>query len=411
MADAGTGEPVSPTALEQQFTMFKTFQAMGLNPKGDTPEDFDEWIKSYVHRSKEVDVKPPRAMQHSLTLPTTDTGAIPRSGKVTTSVTTTSHPPKIRTFSGGDNKGETPYDIWRYEVEMIRKDPSYTVAQKDFAIRRSLAGSAARTIMYQGLEQSIEEILVTLDSVYGSVDNKEQLLAEFYSARQKEDEDVTTWSNRLQEIIGRGLEKKVIKHQEVNTMLHNMLYTGLRQDLKDISGHKFDTITDYNSLRVELRRIEKDHLPRKTNKPHPAKAVTSVEKTDFEELKGMVQQLTHTVAELKNRPPYQPQSYQYRPRFNNRGRGMRGYQQPRLPMNSPGQRPFLPPSIQRWQAPIWQQQQMNQPPSQDQQQAEETPIVCNRCGQEGHIQRGCRVRLDHSRRDLNSRKPGQRGRF
>ena len=43
-----------------------------------------------------------------------------------------------------------------------------------------------------------------LDSAYGRADNKEQLFAEFYSTRQRDDENVTTWSNRLQDILGKG---------------------------------------------------------------------------------------------------------------------------------------------------------------------------------------------------------------
>jgi hypothetical protein len=43
-----------------------------------------------------------------------------------------------------------------------------------------------------------------------SVDNKEQLLAEFYSAIQRDDEDVTTWSNRLPDILDKGLDKGLV---------------------------------------------------------------------------------------------------------------------------------------------------------------------------------------------------------
>ena len=226
-------EPASPTVLQQQYdTMFKTFQAMGLNPKGDTPEDFDQWIKDYTAQTKQ------KQKPHGLTLPTnpptSTSGAIPKQKTDATDtkpvvVTTSSQPPKLRSFSGGDNKNKTPYVIWRCEVRMIQKDPSYSMSQKDIAIRRSLTGSAARMVMYQD-HKTIDDLLVTLDSVFGNVDNKEQILAEFYSARQKDDEDVTTWSNRLKTILGRTMEKQLVLPTEVNTMLHNMFYTGLRQD-------------------------------------------------------------------------------------------------------------------------------------------------------------------------------------
>ena len=93
-------------------------------------------------------------------------------------------------------------------------------------------------------------------------------------------------------------------------MLHAMLWTGLRQELKDISGHKYDTIKDFNKLRVALRQIEKDHKPT-SSKPNTAKAATasSTDRSDFEELKGMVQQLQHTVTELQQQ---QEPEYKYR---------------------------------------------------------------------------------------------------
>jgi type I site-specific restriction endonuclease len=103
-------------------------------------------------------------------------------------------------------------------------------------IRRSLTGSAARLVMYQGHDKPIDKILDVLNSVYGTVDNKEQLLAEFYSARQRDDEDVTTWSNRLQD------------YRDMHSILHAMSWRGLRQELKDISGHKHDMIKDFLSL-------------------------------------------------------------------------------------------------------------------------------------------------------------------
>ena len=160
-----------------------------------------------------------------------------------------SYPSKVRVFSGGDNKIETPYDIWRYDVKKALMDPSYTKEQKEFAIRRSLTGSAARLVMYQGHDKPID---------------KEQLLAEFYSARQRDDEDVTTWSNRLQDILGKGLEKGLVDYRDMNTMLHAMLWRGLRQELKDISGHKNDMIKDFNQPRVALRQLEKDHQPKRS---------------------------------------------------------------------------------------------------------------------------------------------------
>ncbi|CAC5413884.1 unnamed protein product [Mytilus coruscus] len=67
-----------PDKIQQQYdTMYSTFQAMGLNPKGDTPEDLDKWIKDYISHQKEykplenVLLSPP-----PITAPKTETGAV-----------------------------------------------------------------------------------------------------------------------------------------------------------------------------------------------------------------------------------------------------------------------------------------------------------------------------------------------
>ena len=46
-------------------------------------------------------------------------------------------------------------------------------------------------VMYQD-HKTIDDLLGTHGSVYGNVDNKEHIIAEFYSAHQKDDENFTT---------------------------------------------------------------------------------------------------------------------------------------------------------------------------------------------------------------------------
>lgn len=42
-------------------------------------------------------------------------------------------------------------------------------------------------------------------------------------------------------------------------MLYGKLWIGLRDDLKDVSGYKYDIIEDFNKLQIVLRQIEKDY--------------------------------------------------------------------------------------------------------------------------------------------------------
>lgn len=116
--------------------------------------------------------------------------------------------------------------------------PSYNKQQTEFAIRRSLTGPAARLVMHHGKEKHIDQIMEILDSVQGIIDNKERPLAEFHSARQRKDEDITRLKNRLQDILGKGLWTGIVSHTETNSILHAMLQTGLGQELKDINEYK-----------------------------------------------------------------------------------------------------------------------------------------------------------------------------
>ncbi len=55
---------------------------------------------------------------------------------------------------------------------------------------------------------------------------------------------------------------------KTNDMLRSMLWTGMRQELKDVSGYKFDSIKDFDKLRVEMRKLEQEHAKGKQTKQH-----------------------------------------------------------------------------------------------------------------------------------------------
>ncbi|VDI30104.1 Hypothetical predicted protein [Mytilus galloprovincialis] len=101
-------------------------------------------------------------------------------------------------------------------------------------------------------------------------------------------------------------------------MLRSMLWTGLKTSLKDLSGHKYDTIKTFDALRVAIRHIEGDHLLRESShssKPHTSKAATDVKEapSEIEELKGMIHQLVNrmdTYETNKQTPPWQQQQSQ-----------------------------------------------------------------------------------------------------
>ena len=204
--------------------------------------------------------------------------------------------PRISVFSG-DSKGDTTYDLWKYEVTCLMKE-NYLPDVIAQAVRKSLRGEAGRIAMRLGINATVEEIVTKMDSIYGIIDNKEILLAQFYSARQQEDETVSNWSCRLEDLLNKAIQKGEVNNKDANQMLCTMFYNGLRPALKDIAGHKYDKLCDFDELRVALRIIEQDHTPILTV-PHPSKMASASNDSDIKELKGIVfQQLAADIKSL-----------------------------------------------------------------------------------------------------------------
>ena len=105
----------------------------------------------------------------------------------------------------------------------------------------------------------------------------------------------------------------------------------------------------FNQLRVALRQLEKDHQPKKS-KPNIIKVISETpesETQEFEELKGMIQQLTTQDNEF-NQHQQQPQYYKgnnYRGRrWNNSSQGQQGQNsyQPQHNPYQPQHNPYQP---------------------------------------------------------------------
>ena len=177
-----------------------------------------------------------------------------------------------------------------------------------------------------GYGATIAEILDKFDSCYGNVDSKEHLLAKFYSSKQEEHEDVTKWSSRLEDILASAVERKLVPTDQVNDMLRNMFFQGLKPSLKDICAYKFEQIKEFDSLRVAIRKIEQEHIPtEQVTHCHASvnqKQNKKEDKSELKEMKTMIQSLTNTVQQLENKfNSSQMMQGQAQQGFNQRGRG------------------------------------------------------------------------------------------
>lgn len=356
---------------EEIEQLVKTLSTMKVKPKADSPANLLGWMSQMVEISKESGAIPKTPVK---TEPFS-----PFSGETMGQVF--KQPVRIAVFSGG--KSDSSYELWRYEVICLSKE-GHSKETIMNAIRRSLKGEPANVMMRLGPVHTIEEILQKFDNIYGNVFGTEDILAEFYSARQKAAEDCATWSVRLEALLNQAITKGKVSSASANDMLRTMFYKGLRQDLKDISGHIFHTTPDFDTLRVAIRKLETDHRPDSSAKPKQplAKAAQTATDERFGQIQAQLNQLSSQIQQMNQ--PHQSQ-YESRSSRQNYG-GKRGKKRNKGQSRPAEASADLP------------EQQRNQ---------NQGKIVCYRCNQEGHVAIGCRVRTDHQRRPdhLNSNRP------
>ena len=391
---------------EEQQALIEAFSKLGTKPKIKDPQALKEWLMKFAEATttqEKPDVKPDVSNIPAAPVPTTaanDQNAnTPASVSATQTTSGSKHEstvytPRISIFYGEPGKGEAPYDLWRYEVDSLRKS-KFQPHIIDMAIRRSLKGDAARVAMRLGPDASLEFLLAKLETTYGLSIQNDRLMAEFYSAKQKPEEDVTAWANRLEDLLYKAGQRHLISPPERNEKLCSMFWSGLKKELKDISGHLHYIIKDFDTLKKEMRELESD--VQREVKTATAKMMSTKEPSQDQpekDLTAIIQQMAADIQSLKddrNRPQQQkPRSswrgtgnrpYRSTNRYREQGRGQyqrsEGYQTTR---NN------LPPPVER------RQHNSNEP---------RPEIVCWRCGQTGHVKLGCRVRMDHSKKELN----------
>ncbi|XP_060080934.1 uncharacterized protein LOC132560286 [Ylistrum balloti] len=276
--------------------LVQAFQDLGVTPRCDSAEDFKQWMAGYVKQLGEVkdekkDVERLIVTQNA----------------------------RLPPFSGDPTvKGETTYDLWRYEVECLRKDKTITPEALGQLVRRSLRGNAGKVAMRLGTDASIADLLRQVECNYGVVEDQEALMGKFYNARQEETEDVATWGYRLEDLLTKATRMEPLPTVRRNQMLHSRIWKGLRPNLKDRSAAKYDLCAVYEDFKVELRRIESEVNADKRKMATVKVACGDMPSPDdqrYEKLEGMIKQLTSEVRVLKSsnsKPPKpKPQQHQH----------------------------------------------------------------------------------------------------
>ena len=136
----------------------------------------------------------------------------------------------------------------------MREESQQTVSQ---AVRRSLRGTAAEMLIHMGEGASTERLLEKMEAVFGDVKTEEQLLEEFYSAKQAPSETVAMWGCRLEEIVRKAQRKQAIEEPAVEPMLRTKFWSGLNSDrVKMALRHIFDRKDGYEQLLAQARIVE-----------------------------------------------------------------------------------------------------------------------------------------------------------
>ena len=101
------------------------------------------------------------------------------------------------------------------------------------------------------------------------------MLQQFYLETQKP-ESVADYSIRIENLLRRATDKKQIEESSRHEMLCSKLWNGLRDPLlKNSSRYKYETETDFNKLRKEIRCIEQDLLTSR----HTTEEATQLQQT------------------------------------------------------------------------------------------------------------------------------------
>ena len=253
-------------------------------------------------------------------------------------------------FSEGEQRHKgVDYRIWRYEVESAVTAGLHSEPVIVEQIRRSLQGEAKSKLVGFGSESSVSSILQSLDQFYseeGAATGGE-ILTRAYAMKQGEREEVSAFASRLDNQLRKAKEKGtelLTDDTALDRHLRLLFWEGLKPSIKDKARHKKDECKTFGELISAARYGEREV----DLSPIPTRVVKSQQVTAEEEktpkwasefCAAMAREVQSALA-FKPTPPAELRC-------------------PREQRGGPQGDQFTPPT-------------------------------CFRCGQVGHIQRGCR---------------------
>lgn len=176
---------------------------------------------------------------------------------------------RLRTFSGKTPRpnNETDYDTWRTHIELLQNDPSMSPLQISRKILESLLPPAADVVKGLRPESPPATYLQLLDSAFGTVEDGEELFAQFLNTLQDPGEKPSTYLHRLQLALSRATKRGGVTCEEVDKHLlkqfcrecwDNTLLNALQLEQKKSSPPQFSDL-------LLMIRSEEDRQQAKTS--------------------------------------------------------------------------------------------------------------------------------------------------
>lgn len=128
---------------------------------------------------------------------------------------------RLRAFSGKIPRpgNEPDFDTWRASVDLLMTDPSISDLHRTRKILDSLLPPAADIVKHVSPKSLPAVYLELLESVYGSVEDGDELLAKFMSTLQNHGEKPSTYLHRLQVLLSTAIRRGGISESERDSCL------------------------------------------------------------------------------------------------------------------------------------------------------------------------------------------------
>lgn len=291
--------------------------------------------------------------------------------------------PRVTIFTG--EAKDQAYDQWRYEVKALVHDgvPEHLILQ---AIRRSLKGMAASAVMQMGEDVSVSGILDQFNQLFGNVLPAEVLLEQLLSAKQTEEESITAWACRLNDLkLQINLkDSSMLAPSMAEQTMRTKFWSGLfRADIRNAIRHRKDGGASYSELLAAARTVECESQDKKPVKSHQATADVTLDTS----MAKTLEKIFSLISGLDQRLSAKADDHTHR--------GQRSGYQRIQPGNDP------PPGFHHSGAP--QPAPSGRPNSHPYGSTPRGPMPytsfrgsCHNCGQIGHMQRNCPLNSSQS---------------